>query len=792
MSSREEEFLKRLWATFRIEVDDHLQAMSAGLLELEKTADAQKQKEIIEAVFREAHSLKGAARAVNSAEIEAVSASLESVFAALKGNEIALSPALYDLLHQGLDSIRQFLSNNEMEGSKSVKPKTNELMALLQRAAKGEALPEAKPLPASPVDRSAAQAEETAETPAPTDAVTSVWGQPERAETSTSEAIASTGMTETAALAETVRISTARLDALLPQVEEMLSAKLALGQRAAELSEINVALASWKKQWSKIPPVLRKVHPLVERKTNGNSSTEATEYLPTLTEFLEWNAAFHQSLEAKLAALTKAVRHDHYALSKQVDGLLGDAKKMLMLPFSSLLTGFPKLVRDLARDRGKEVELVIEGAEIEIDRRILHEIKDPLIHLVRNAVDHGIENPDKRQARNKPLRARLRIAISSEEGGKVEVLVSDDGAGIDFAAVRAAALKSGRFAKEELQALSAQETLSLIFDSGVSTSPIITDLSGRGLGLAIVREKVEKLGGGVAIETQPEAGTVFRLHLPITLATFRGVLIRLGDRTFVVPTTNVERVARIPLDNIKTVENKETIQLDEETISFARLQEVLELPGNGRRAENAAFIPVMILSSAGKHMAFGVDEILNEQEVLAKSLGKQLLSVRNLAGATVLGSGQVAPILDVADMMNVAARAVTKSLAAPVEESEAKQGAILVVDDSITTRALLKNILESAGYRTSTAVDGIDAFTQLKTETFDLVVSDIEMPRMNGFDLTEKIRADKQLAEMPVVLVTALETREDRERGIDAGANAYIVKSSFDQSNLLEVIQRLL
>jgi two-component system chemotaxis sensor kinase CheA len=421
-------------------------------------------------------------------------------------------------------------------------------------------------------------------------------------------------------------------------------------------------------------------------------------------------------------------------------------------------------------------------------------MKDPLIHLLRNCIDHGIENPAVREKKRKPPQGTIALAISQQDGGKVELLVADDGAGIDAARVKAAARKLGMVAEEEAEKLGERETLALVFRSGVSTSPIITDVSGRGLGLAIVREKVERLGGAIAIESHPDAGTSFRIVLPLTLATFRGILVRAGDRLFVIPAASVERVTRAAETDIGTVENRETIVLGGQAVALVGLSDMLELPRAAASEAADRGASAVVLGAGPERIAFRVDEVLGEQEVLVKTLGRQLARVRNVAGASVLGTGQVVPVLNVPDLMKSAVkRAAAHAPVAAVEEpAGAQQRSILVVEDSITSRALLKNILESAGYRVATAVDGIDAYTALKTATFDLVVSDVEMPRMDGFDLTARVRADKRLAELPVVLVTALESREHRERGIDAGASAYIVKSSFDQSNLLEVIRRLI
>ncbi|MGH8863600.1 MAG: hybrid sensor histidine kinase/response regulator, partial [Burkholderiales bacterium] len=526
-------------------------------------------------------------------------------------------------------------------------------------------------------------------------------------------------------------------------------------------------------------------------KTDRRNDFDKTEpQLRKLLEFMALEAAALKSFEARLTALAKSAEHDQRSLGTMVDGLLEDMKKVLMLPISSALEMFPKMVRDLSRDKGKDVKLVVAGGEIEIDRRILEEVRDPLVHLIRNCIDHGVETPEVRQGANKPPQGTVTLAMTQRNGNKIEILVSDDGAGIDLSKVREAARKLGLVAPEDANR---PALLPLVFQSGVSTAPIITDLSGRGLGLAIVREKVEKLGGIVSVETDPGRGTSFHIVLPLTLATFRGVHVRVNDQQFVLPSTHVEQGVRLKREVIKTVENRETIPWKGEAVALVRLADVLELPR--MRAEGAAndIVQAIILGSASQRIAFGVDEILSEQEVLVKPLGKQLSRVRNIAGATVLGTGKAVPILNVADLL----RSAVKIAAAPMairgdkQEVVVETKSILVVEDSITSRALLQSILESAGYKVVTAVDGIDGLTRLKTEHLDLVVSDVEMPRMNGFDLTVKIRADKALAQLPVILVTALESREHRELGVDAGANAYIVKSSFDQSDLLETVRRL-
>lgn len=354
-------------------------------------------------------------------------------------------------------------------------------------------------------------------------------------------------------------------------------------------------------------------------------------------------------------------------------------------------------------------------------------------------------------------------------------------------------MKLGIVSKEDIGKIDENKLLAFIFQSGFSTSPFITDISGRGLGLAIVRNSVEKLNGSISIETKPDKGTTFRIVLPVKLATFTGILIRTNNQKFIFPVSFVERALRIEVANIFTIENKESISIQEDTVPIIRLNDVLELSGNNIDKQICKYAYCVIINSDCNRMAFLVDEIENEQEILVRHFTKPLVKLKYFIGAALLGNDELVPIFNVQDLIKSASlgKPSYKNLTTdiPIEKSKSS---VLLVEDSITARALLKNILETAGYLVTTAVDGVDAYTKLRENEFQIVVSDVEMPRMNGFDLTAKIRADKKLSEVPVVLVTALEKREDKEKGIDVGANAYIVKSSFEQNNLLEVISRFI
>jgi two-component system, chemotaxis family, sensor kinase CheA len=756
MNDKNHEFREKLLATFKIEAEEHITAMVSGLVELEKTSDPEERSVVIERAFREAHSLKGAARAVNLGEVEAQCQALETRFSALRQGQLRLSPELFDELHRTLDALSALLrsAGGRRQPGESLPPGKAHHAATLEPVLKA-------------ISGTGARGEATAAT------------RPQ-------------ARVEEPSGGGTVRIAATKLDALFLQAEELLSAKLAAHRRVADLKETSTALAAWRRKLAEIGPDLQRIEDLGKKVREGSGWSRDHAHLEKVLQYLEREDATVKTLQSDFAAQVRTAEQDARFLAGRVDGLVEEMKRALMLPFATILGLFPKLVRDLSRQQGKEIEFEMQGGEVEVDKRILEEMKDPLIHMLRNAVDHGIENPSLRAAIHKAPRGQLKLVIAPQDAGRIEILVADDGAGIELERVRAAAVKRGILPKPDADQLEESAILPLIFHSGVSTNPILTDLSGRGLGLAIVQEKVEKLGGTVAVETHRGVGTSFRMVLPVTLATSRGILVRAGEQIFILPASGVERVTRASSEDVRTVENRETIELGGRAVAFVRLEDVLELPrkpaadGNGKH-------PLVVLNSAGRRVAFRVDEVLGEQEVLVKNPAKPFSQVRYLAGATILGAGEVVPILNGRELVESAAqagRASAKPGSPGVGPAKAKS--ILIAEDSITARSLLKGILESAGYTVRTAVDGADAFATLKTEAFDLVVSDVDMPRMSGFDLTAKVRADKNLASLPVVLVTALESREDRERGIEVGADAYLVKSSFDQSNLLEIIGRLI
>lgn len=726
MDKKQEAFLLELLADFKIEGAEHHQAIVNGLLELEKNPGETTLKELIETTFREIHSMKGAARAVNQVEIERLCQTIESVFHLAKQGSLTFSTPMFDVLYKAVDLLGVMLSEVDMK-EKSIG--ANTLLQLMKRIDSLQHIKNAPPemVFSNPTPIVPTVAEKIS-SPPPKQPIPELPAEP-----------VAKVYPEKQAPSDTVRISTSKLGVLLREAEEFISVKATLGFFIKEIK---------KKQYK------------------------------------------------EQATLVKEMEQFHRTMSRLADDLLLDIKTTLLYPFSTLLEIVPKIVRDLGKTYNKEIQLSINGGEIEIDRIILEEIKDPLIHLIRNCIDHGIETADTRKLAGKAPSGNLEITIRQVSGRNVELHIHDDGAGVDKEKVIQSAIKMGIVTNETAIRMTDKEAYSLIFRSGISTSPFITDLSGRGLGMAIVSEKVSKLGGSIAMDSIPGKGTAFIISLPVTLSTFRGILVQASEQLFIIPTTAVERAIRVNKQDIKSVESKQIITQNNESFALVRLGDVLGLNQRKPKENEVHLMPVLILALAQKRIAFMVDEVLGEQEGMVKNLGPQLVHVRNIAGATVLGNGRVIPILNIHELMESAAKAV--QITAHVDPSgeeglvEARPKYILVAEDSITLRSLLRNIIESAGYFVKTAVDGMDAFQFLKNETFDLVVSDVEMPRMNGFDLTAKIRGDKKLADTPVILVTALDSDDDRQRGMESGANAYIIKGSFEQSNLLEMIRRLI
>jgi two-component system, chemotaxis family, sensor kinase CheA len=731
-----EERIQRLMSTFLVELEEHAHALNRDVLALEKGIPASESSEIFNTLFRTAHSLKGAARSVNVGVIEAACHRLETILAAIRDARLTIASPVFQLLFETVDGIldvgARLRDKKELAGAP--------LSALLPRL-------DAVAMQATPRRPGGGSNESVSPQSAPT--------------------------APTGGLPASVRLSVARLDALLAQSGEFLLAQSRCDARRQDFIGLQERVKRLQVETE------RPDKEFVRVVSAGNLRSPVAEAFDRRRQALQ---DFGAELEGSTARLTA----DHDGLRQAARTLDESVRRVRMLPFAEACEGLERMARDLAQAGGKQVEISIEGKEIEMDRSILEGLRDPLLHLVRNAIDHGIEAPSTRRDAGKPPQGRVTVAAGLR-GARVEVVVADDGCGLNVAAIQEQARK-----KKLPEPSDEADLAKFVFLPGFSTSPIITELSGRGIGLDVVKSRVEALHGTVELSFEPGAGTRFTLSTALTLTTIRVLLVKAADQEFALNSDSVRQILRVDPSDIRSVEGRDVLMCDRVPVPLVPLADVLELPATdpiqvGKRA------PVVVLGDGRDRVGFVVDELLAEQEVVVKSLGRRLVRVKNIAGGTVRPNGGVTLILNSAELVQTAigrgpSTAVSTALA---EALPANRRRLLVVDDSVTTRALEKQILEAAGYDVLVAADGIQAWALLQERGADLVVSDIEMPHMDGFMLTQRIRTSKQFRDLPVILVTALESEHDKMRGLEVGANAYLPKSSFDQQQLLETITQL-
>lgn len=776
MTSREE-FLRKLRVTFKIEASEGVAKITSYLIELEKSTGDHLRSEHIEALFREAHSLKGAARAVNVSEIETICQHLESVFSGLKSKQLNLSGSMFDVFHSAVNLISQYLNEPDEEVSENLSGSLGDLLSQLSRL---ETENEVNKIDTSRTGPPVADSESVTVTKS------SAEKEPGEEVKQNTEAKA-TVIPMPGSLDSTIRISVEKMDNLFHQVEEMLTLKQTFNHINESLDSTIKRFDSWSHEASGMLSVVKGMRQQTEQAEQTVMVDRIV--LNRLFNYLEAVASLQKSMGIDLSAIRKQTLAESYNSQVKIGSLLDQVKEIISVPFSTILDVFPKAARDISRNIGKNAVVEISGGEMEIDRRILEELRIPMMHLLRNSIDHGIEKPEIRKQKRKSETGTIKITVDRFENNHAEVKIVDDGAGINFSKVRQKYAINHHLSSAEAEDIEEQKLIDYLFTSGVSTSDMITDLSGRGLGLTIAKEKIDQMGGALTVKSLKDQGTEFLIEVPLSLVTLRGVLIKVGDHEFVVPTARIERVIKVGKPEIKSIGKKNSIDYLNGIIPLVYLSDILEIPS--REGLKSDFI-VLVVGNAENHVGFALDEILGEDLIMSKKFNDQLKRVRNISGATVLGSGKVVPILNVQDLIRSALKESGQRIGEVVAASSRNQGSILIVEDSITSRMLLKNILEAAGYKVFTAVDGIDGYTSLKANPTDLVISDVDMPRMSGLDMTAKIRSDSAVSKIPVILVTSLSKREDRERGLEVGANAYIVKSAFDQSNLLDVVEKLI
>jgi two-component system, chemotaxis family, sensor kinase CheA len=482
--------------------------------------------------------------------------------------------------------------------------------------------------------------------------------------------------------------------------------------------------------------------------------------------------------------LEEDVRYLNYLIQELQEKGMG----LRMLPLKSITDGLERMVRDLSQQLGKEARLEILGAAIEMDRLLLEELKPMLMHLLTNALCHGIEEPEERLGAGKNRTGTVRIT-ARHEGSSVLVEVRDDGRGMDPARLKAAAIARGVLEEREAETLRDEEALYLTLRPGFSTAELVTDVAGRGVGMDVVKKNVERVKGNLTMASELGSGCAITLQLPLTLSVLEALLVESGGESFAIPLNYVQELLKVREHEIGTLGGREVIKVRGATTPLYSLAAVLGLPQVEERESGK--LTAVVLKLCDQRIACIVDRHLGNSEVVVKGLGKQFRNVQFLFGATIMGDGNPALILNVPDLFAAAAGGQQPALRRARPEGEQTVRSVLVVDDSITTRTMEQTILSTHGYRVETAICGEDALEKAAQFQFDLVISDVEMPGITGFELARRLRQTEGYRETPIIIVSSLATDADKRQALDSGAQAYIVKGLFDQGLLLDTVQML-
>ncbi len=577
---------------------------------------------------------------------------------------------------------------------------------------------------------------------------------------------------------ETLRVSMKKLSALMAQVGELLAARVRTDQRLSELRAVLSAEEERLKAQTAIRAMVRDEAP-----------AKLDVWSERLVEVQNEDLDHERLLVRRLREIVRAFEADALQSTILSGQLQEDIRRIQTFPLASVLEPLPRAVRNMAREAGKMVDLVITGAELELDKKVLEELRDPLYHLLRNAIDHGCEHPAVRAAAGKPSRGTIRIR-AEHRGDVVTITVSDDGPGVDIPSVRRASIAAGLVTAVEAAEMPEHRVLELLFAPGLTTRAEAGELSGRGVGLDAVRTNIERLHGTVTVESRQGVGTSFVIVLPLTIYVVHSLLLRVGEDLFAMPISSIQRILRISASDVLEVERTHAIVVDGRPIALVPLATLLglpvELPPPPER------IPVLVIGIGETRCALAVREIVSDQTVLAKNLESPLVRVRNIAGATILGDGRVVLMLNPIDLLRSASGRDADRFRALLPRIENRpKPRLLLVDDSFTTRALERSVLEVAGFDVVAVADGHEALSALELERFDIVVSDVSMPEMSGLELCASIRQTDRLRRLPVILVTSLGSDDDRRAGLAVGADAYIVKSEFDHEVFVKTVNEL-
>ncbi|MHB8771515.1 MAG: hybrid sensor histidine kinase/response regulator [Syntrophales bacterium] len=741
----------------KVELENHTRVLEAGLVRAEENQAPER----IEPLMRAAHSMKGAARIVGLTQAVSLAHAMEDLLSAVQKAKLVLTGDHVDLLLKGNDqyaamarleaaAIPGWIAEREAEFDRMAR----EIRASLTGQPGPPPAPAPYPAPAASPEPPAAGA---AAAPAPGGEDAARPAVPERGEG---------GM---------VRVMAENLDRLMGLAGECLV-------QAQSIKTFYPALLRVKKAFPPLTSALEHLLDALDREADR-------ETVLRLREVLDEVARIHHLATDHTVDFELSSRR----LEKLAHRLYDEVVASRMQPFSDGMHGIARLVRDMARELGKKVRLEVLGEATPVDRDILEKLEAPLTHLIRNALDHGLETPGERERAGKPAEGRLTVE-ARHVAGMLNITVADDGRGIAVERLRAKVVERGLVHPDMAAGLTKGELLEFLFLPGFTTAGKVTEISGRGVGLDVVFTMAQEVGGSVRVESVEGTGTRFVLLLPLTLSVVRTLLVEIGAETYAMPLTRIDRLLRVPTGSLRVVEDRQFTSLDGENIGIVDARQLFRLPHPAGRTD-----PCHLLIFSDRLNRFGlvVDRFLGQQDLVVRPLDSRLGKVANISAGAILEDGSPVLILDVDDLVRsidqlLAHGRPRKVGAVSGDRPPGKSKRVLVVDDSLTVREVERKLLETEGYEVSVAVDGIDGWNTLQAGAFDLVVSDVDMPRMNGIELVRKIKADPLLRDLPVMIVSYKDREEDRLRGLEAGANYYLTKGSFHDETLLKVVRDLI
>ncbi len=755
--------LQYLVSVFQTEAAEHIKSLAEMLFNLE---DGQGDiSQILVNAFRQAHSLKGSAGTIGFDRVATVTHALEDALGALQKNQKKISPEITDVLLDTLEIIRHSVKESQIGESKLSEKesesaaKCRKIAADLSNVIQEEALRnvKSKSLLPSPPDKEEVESKK-------------IETKQEKVEPESAPAAPSAASTKD----EFIRVSEDSIENLIGHIGELFEAHLHLSSVNNDLERLDVGAEN----------VCRLIQGWADRKTSSQN-----QHLLVKGE-LESILDAVRALKAQAALAAKRFKRDEREFSKLIQVSRDALQKIRLAPVSTIFVMIRRQVREICRVTNKRVELFLDGGEYAVDRKVLEAIEDPLIHLIRNAVDHGIEDSETRLQVGKSERGKLSV-IARHVGDAVELVISDDGKGIDPEKIRETIRKKNMMKPADIDNLTKDQLLDFLFESGFTTTSGVSKISGRGVGLDVVKFTMERLGGEVRIGGKLGLGTTFTLRLPLSMSTLRCLLVRVSGRIMAIPASNVDKVILLNPSTIQNVGGGETVVYNKQSIALSKMSNLLHLTEVPRPKNEMRVI--VIVSFGERRVAFDVDDIVEYTQLILRPLGDLLERVSYVSGVSLLGSGEVALVLNPSDLVRSGGGqkglSATTKMAGKVSKSAAS---ILVVDDSMTTRTLEKSLLEAAGYNVMTAQDGYQALDIVSSKRCDLVVSDIQMPNMDGLTLARTIKSQYRYLKIPVILVSSLGSDEDKMRGMESGADAYIVKKDLSQKELISTIEQLL